>query len=56
MTHAALQEVRKSRELIAQIMATSPTRPTTSAVQYFINPSGTKLRGLCASPLNDRMD
>lgn len=56
MTQAALQEVRKSRELIAHIMATSPTRPASSQVQYFVNPSGTKLRGLCASPLNERMD
>ncbi len=53
MTQAALQEVRKSRELIAHIMATSPNRGAISPVQYFSGSNGSKLRGLCASPLND---
>ena len=48
MTEAALQEVRKSRELIANLMAAGkPQSPS----RYVL--AGSRLRGLCASPLSE---
>lgn len=53
MTEAALEEVRKSRELIAQIMQASPCRSSQSPAGYLLSPTNLMHSGLIASPLNE---